>query len=75
MRLKIKVDRQDKIEYFVLWTDKTKSKVCQDKIENHFLFVLSDKIEKIPSLSDGQTNIYYYVIYILSAMSGGQKYY
>lgn len=40
MRLKIEVDRQDKIEYFVLWADKTKSKVCQDKIENHFPFCL-----------------------------------
>lgn len=34
-----------------------------------------DKTEKTPFLSEGQTNIYYYVIYILSAMGGGQKYY
>ena len=75
MWLKSLVDRQDKIGANVRKTDKTKSKVCQDKIESIFPFVLSDKIEKMPSLSDGQTNIYYYVIYILSARSGGQEYY
>lgn len=33
-----------------------------------------DKVEKIPSLSDGQTNIYYYVIYTCPPKGWRTKY-
>lgn len=71
MRLKSSVDRQDKIE-FLNFRQTGKNRKSVGTKSNFFLV---GQYRKLPSLSDGQTNIYYYVIYILSARSGGQEYY
>lgn len=47
----------------------------RDKVDKTDFVSAWDKVEKSPTLSEGQTNIYYYVIYILSAGDSGQKYY
>lgn len=71
MRLKSSVDRQDKIEFLNFRQTGKNRKSVRTKSN----FFLVGQYRKLPSLSDGQTNIYYYVIYILSARSGGQEYY
>lgn len=71
MRLKSLVDRQDKIEFLNFRQTGKNRKSVRTKSS----FFLVGQYRKLPSLSDGQTNIYYYVIYILSARSGGQEYY
>lgn len=71
MWLKSSVDRQDKIEFLNFrQTEKIEKVSGQNRT-----FFLVGQYRKLPSLSDRQTNIYYYVIYILSARSGGQEYY
>lgn len=71
MWLKSSVDRQDKIEFLNFRQTGKNRKSVRTKSS----FFLVGQYRKLPSLSDGQTNIYYYVIYILSARSGGQEYY
>lgn len=71
MWFKSSVDRQDKIE-FLNFRQTGKN---QKNVRTKSNFFLVGQYRKLPSLSDGQTNIYYYVIYILSARSGGQEYY
>lgn len=71
MRLKSSVDRQDKIEFLNFRQTGKNRKSVRTKSN----FFLVGQYRKLPSLSDGQTNIYYYVIYILSARNSGQEYY
>ena len=71
MRFESSVDRQDKIEFLNFRQTGKNRKSVRTKSN----FFLVGQYRKLPSLSDGQTNIYYYVIYILSARSGGQEYY
>lgn len=71
MWFKSSVDRQDKIEFLNFRQTEKNRKSVRTKSS----FFLVGQYRKLPSLSDGQTNIYYYVIYILSARSGGQEYY
>ena len=71
MRLKSSVDRQDKLEFLNF----RQTRKNRESVRTKSNFFLSGQYRKVPSLSDGQTNIYYYVIYILSARSGGQEYY